>query len=523
MPVRYNNTFQAASPIGQAMQNLSQAVFSGPTAAERQAQAAQTRLYQARADKAAREAEELSRRMSGRSEIADIFRSADFTGQNYQPSADMVVENAGLDDIMGSAQRYATDQQQYRRGQVADAFSSAFSTGTAAGMDQETINALLRNAAAQYGTDDDLIRFRAAGDTGPIGENEAVSLGGQYAIRQGNDRQERTIQGMENQARLRERAMIEQGDINEIYAAPLTYGPEETVRPNPNDPRTKGAQGYEAQLGSRLLQGESLNEQQAAALGADGSQRTPRNYAVYDEQGNVVAQGITLDGRTDAQTGEPIPAGEGTRRSISTAQIQTDDPSNLTTATQSKVQETELAMRRFNDLLAQTRAAADDPSNFGFPGFVKGTVQDVQALGEGLAAGLGYDGFDNALASVRRDIAQNPDVSADIFSGIFDPSLPKLQTLSDLLVYQAASALANQSGRSVSDRDVKIFKNIVGDPQSFFSNKEKFLSKLNTMEEMVRGQREALRPDGGQQPGGSGGGSQRMRYNPSTGELEPVQ
>jgi hypothetical protein len=45
--------------------------------------------------------------------------------------------------------------------------------------------------------------------------------------------------------------------------------------------------------------------------------------------------------------------------------------------------------------------------------------------------------------------------------------------------------LAGQSGGKASDRDIKIFKNIVGDPQEWAGNQQKYLSKLDTIEQIL--------------------------------------
>jgi hypothetical protein len=82
---------------------------------------------------------------------------------------------------------------------------------------------------------------------------------------------------------------------------------------------------------------------------------------------------------------------------------------------------------------------------------------------------------------------RNPKINSELFSGIFDPNLPALQTLSDLLVYSAASALAGQESRSVSDFDVKKVQGMVGDPRSFLMSQQKFLAKLETLGDIVAG------------------------------------
>lgn len=157
-----------------------------------------------------------------------------------------------------------------------------------------------------------------------------------------------------------------------------------------------------------------------------------------------------------------------------------------TKSTTNDLQKEQVSNAKLRNLINFTRdLAKKDPTNFGFPGFVKGTAQDVTSLLGGVSQAFGYRNDQEAVTDAQREIASSG-VDPSLLSGVFDPNLPALQTASDLLVFQAASALAGQSGRSVSDRDVKMFKQIVGDPQSLFGNQEKFLSKLTTIENMLQ-------------------------------------
>lgn len=153
--------------------------------------------------------------------------------------------------------------------------------------------------------------------------------------------------------------------------------------------------------------------------------------------------------------------------------------------TRNKVESQQIAESKMRGLLDYTRELAQaDSMNFGIPGAVKGAAQDVNVILNGLTGAMGSNSPDEAISSAQREI-MNSGVDANLLSGIFDPNLSSLQTTSDLLVFQAASALAGQSGRSMSDNDVKAFKNIVGDPQSWMMNQEKFLAKLKTIENIL--------------------------------------
>lgn len=219
----------------------------------------------------------------------------------------------------------------------------------------------------------------------------------------------------------------------------------------------------------------SPNEQRF--VGAAPANQTPRMYMSPDSQ-----RFVTYDGVTDARTGQPLPAGG------SMFNVQGDPNSvGLRPQVQGDLQKADIENQKFRNLLDYTRSVAkQSPSNFGIAGMVKGTAQDVTQMAQNLAEGLGYTGLQQAVEAAKaKAIASGVDPQSlpGLFN--FDPHLPALHTASDLLVYQAASALAGQSGRSVSDRDVKMFSSIVGDPREWFGNQQKYLSKLDTIDQIL--------------------------------------
>jgi hypothetical protein len=117
---------------------------------------------------------------------------------------------------------------------------------------------------------------------------------------------------------------------------------------------------------------------------------------------------------------------------------------------------------------------------------VKGVLQDTGALLGGVSQSFGYEQADQAVNDVQIK-AQQYNINPALLPGIYDPSLDALQTASDLLVFQAAAALAEQQGRGMSDADVKYFRNIVGNPRSLFSHQDKYLAKLSVIENIVGG------------------------------------
>lgn len=219
----------------------------------------------------------------------------------------------------------------------------------------------------------------------------------------------------------------------------------------------------------------SADEPTQRFIGASGKANgTPRNYVF---QGKNF---ITDDGITDARTGHPLPAGGY----LATPQGSATDV-GLSSSNVTDLQKQDIANQRFRGLLGFTRNLAKaSPDNFGVSGFVKGAVQDATQIAGNVSQGLGYKGITEAVNDMRSKVAANG-LDPKLFSGVFDPKLPALHTAADLLVFSAADALAGQSGRSVTDRDVKMFKDIVGDPREWAGNQEKYLSKLDTVEQIL--------------------------------------
>lgn len=210
-------------------------------------------------------------------------------------------------------------------------------------------------------------------------------------------------------------------------------------------------------------------------IGVEGKgQQTPHNYVAGGQNF------ITYDGTTVADTGKPLPPGGY----LANAQGPAKDV-GLTSGTQTELQKADIANQQFKGLVGYTRNLAKaDPNNFGVAGYAKGIVQDVNAVGGNIAQGLGYHGIQDAAAAARQKAIESG-VDPGLLSGVFDPKLPALHSAADLLVFSAAQALAGQSGRSVSDKDVKMFKNIVGDPTDVMGNQQKYLSKLDTIEQIL--------------------------------------
>lgn len=231
-------------------------------------------------------------------------------------------------------------------------------------------------------------------------------------------------------------------------------------------------------LGQNWNELPKLAPEQQEVLGArvDKGSSTPRNYRGPDGRNY-----ITFDGVTSASDGAELPRG-GYLASVEGGAQDT----GLTNSTQSGLEQQSFANEKFKGMLTMARdLATKDPTNFGIPGFVKGTVSDLNELAKGAAVGLGYADANDAVAAVRRGAAQNG-ISPELLSGVFDPTKSGLETVSDMLVYAAAEALAGQAGRSVSDKDVAFFRSIAGDPRAWLMSQEKYMAKLDQMAQILQ-------------------------------------
>lgn len=462
------NPYGYASPIGAAMSNLTKSLMA-PTGGGADTLA----LRRAQREKVLLEAEALRREQAAQGGIARLFSQAMGPLPEAVPPA--------LFDETAAANFKAEGIGVPTRGERAETLvPELMREGLGAGLKPKDIGTLAFTMMKMAGAPD---ARAAAVFPGLIGVNDAVSLA---------DRE--TVAGRN-----------QMGEIAKIFAAPVQTAAGATTTLGAGDPRGSQIQGRDtfstarADLVNRAAEGEALNPLQTNIVGGDQSSATPRNYL-----GPAGERGITLDGMTDAQTGAPLQAGS----TVFTGQVQSSDAGGLTKTTQTVLQKDELALRRFDNLLSLTRAAAGkDPMNFGIPGFVKGKLQDINALAQGVAQAFGSNTFSEALTDATARAARNPNISPEM-AAMFDPSLPELETLSLLMAYAGAEAMAGQEGRSVSDRDVKVFTKIVGNPQDWFMSQPKFMSKMDTIHKVVRGRAKATEEFKSGTPSQSSGGAQ---------------
>lgn len=205
---------------------------------------------------------------------------------------------------------------------------------------------------------------------------------------------------------------------------------------------------------------------------------TPKNYISPD--GTVA---MTYDGVTNAQTGQPLPAGgyignvEGGAGDV-----------GLTNSTQSGLQQSNVALDKFLAVANMAEPLTQDPSLFGPQGFIRSKAQDVmQSLGGINAVAQVRDELPNVVSAETGQLL-GPDAARALIPEFYDPRLSEVEALWGILLYQGAAALAGQQNRSVSDKDISMMRNILGDPHSLFASNLSMKSKLDTARKLVAAQ-----------------------------------
>lgn len=321
------------------------------------------------------------------------------------------------------------------------------------------------NAATRYGATDQRTT------------NAAVGAGQAYSSTAGGFR--------ESEAGTDRRAMWRLGeDRYQFDSKPMTVGTDQ----GPVIMRQSEAFGRPAVEDLGKVKGDAARRALNAPGGLAAADETTQRFVGAGERAsttpkNYVFQGknfITNDGVSDARTGQPLPQGGY----LATAQGDTNAV-GLNSSVTTDLQKQDISNQRFKNLVGFTRNLAQaDANNFGVAGIAKGFMQDAQAVAGNVAQGLGYSGVQEAVNTARQK-AMAGGVDPGLLSGVFDPKLPALYTAADLMVFSAAEALAGQQGRSVSNKDVAVFKNIVGDPAEWTGNQQKFLAKLDTVEQIL--------------------------------------
>ena len=140
------------------------------------------------------------------------------------------------------------------------------------------------------------------------------------------------------------------------------------------------------------------------------------------------------------------------------------------------LQQRSMAMVDFNDTMNQLEAVANDPTNFGLAG---------QGKRLGQMAGQQVDQLSALFGEDLNTEFQQAEQALLPFGIEFDPNISALDRLATIAAYKGAAAVADQSGRELSDKDFRAFRNIIGDPNTFFSSQRDFQEGMRTLRQQV--------------------------------------
>lgn len=268
----------------------------------------------------------------------------------------------------------------------------------------------------------------------------------------------------------------------------------------------------ETEHNASVLAGMPLEQQQAVAFGStpieqvimgDGagpinvtrpdaigqapynaSQSKPTNMlAVLPDGTNVPAVQTPDGGFVHAQTGERLPD------DIKIFNVPTPTGSaedvGLTNATTSRVQQQIIATEQTLDTARQLRGLIEgSPSSQGLVGTLRGTAQDVVQTGNDLGQFFGGE-MANVAAAVNEGL-----MDAGVAAEFFDPSVPAIEMLTNLLAWQYAKSL---SGERVSNEQLRAARDAIGG-SGIFANRANSLTRLNQLISSWERQLDQLRP-----------------------------
>lgn len=216
------------------------------------------------------------------------------------------------------------------------------------------------------------------------------------------------------------------------------------------------------------LAGDLSGIEQRRVVGAAPLSETVMNY-------------MGPDGQRGSAPVSQLPTGPGYTAFAGQA---TGTPDQLRPTVRAQLQTQGIANEQFGNMMNMAEdIARRDPTIFGATGNVRRLAQNVgQQVGN-----IRQLAPEASLGEVFADTQQRAAANGiNLLNPMqYDPNLTDIVTMSELLIFGAAEALANQQGRSVSDKDVGLFRSIVGDPTGWTSSQEQFLSKMGLIRNVL--------------------------------------
>lgn len=194
---------------------------------------------------------------------------------------------------------------------------------------------------------------------------------------------------------------------------------------------------------------------------------TSWNYILPD--GTVfITNDTAFAAGADAQ-GNPLPPG-GTRGELTGGAEQLGLPTN---AVRTDLQSDIIATRKFRSLAGIMQELVEDPATvWGPQAFLSARIQEVgQAVG-------------SLTAYVR---PQDAAAIQQFLPEMYDPNLPRAQSVYTLMLYAGAAALAGQENRSVTDADINNMRGIIPNPEGIFTSRERMREALVVVNEIITG------------------------------------
>lgn len=236
------------------------------------------------------------------------------------------------------------------------------------------------------------------------------------------------------------------------------------------------------------LAGELSGIEQRRVVGA-----APLSEAVMNYMGP--------DGQRGSAPVSQLPTGPGYTAFAGQA---TGTPDQLRPTVRAQLQTQGIANEQFGNMMTMAEdIARRDPTIFGATGNVRRLAQNVgQQVGN-----IRQLAPEASLGEVFADTQQRAAANGiNLLNPMqYDPNLTDIVTMSELLIFGAAEALANQQGRSVSDKDVGLFRSIVGDPTGWTSSQEQFLSKMGLIRNVLNMKQGVIQDALNPSQGGLGG------------------
>ncbi len=461
MARRIANPFQAQTPIGNAIAGLGEAIFGGRLSpSEVQKQQLETELFRAKVNNTQQETRDLQAASTSRNNLAGIMERAARARGNavapaLQPGAVGPFQPATLD-----AQRAAFQ----RETQGLDFAKQAVGL---ASNPKEAFQAFLGGTANTPGATDNEVVRALAGTGTTLGKDASVSIGGQDRVRAANAGNEEALALARIGATPLSKSQVEGQALAQL---PL---PEQQERLGAPLSVVRG--GLLADAITADDAGQPVSElRERGAFGAQAPILDP-TIQVRDAGGTVreVPRGV-------ANTPDNTAAFKQFGAAAPKASRTTADISPLSAANETKVENSAIEMGKFNivmDDLEQIATAPGAETFFGIAGNVRRAAQGARGQLSALEQTLGGDRLGEITAELT-DAAQRE-------GKVFDANLANIDRVALLAAYQAASSLANQSGRALSDQDFRKFRLILGDPTAWLSNQATFVAGIRKMRSLA--------------------------------------